>query len=98
MLLEQVELDFATEWVVTPQLAGDLTLFTVPGWGPLVFLAGGMVGLVRACKSQSGRAKKGAKFKAAKKAKSYCHRKTDDAATEQRMVRIWLSVLIFSVH
>lgn len=58
MLLEQVELDFATEWVVTPQLARNLTLFTVPGWGPLAFLAGGMVGLVQVCKSQSGRAKK----------------------------------------
>lgn len=44
MLLEQVELDFATEWVVTPQLARNLTLFTVPGWGPLAFLADGWFG------------------------------------------------------
>lgn len=66
MLLEQVELDFATEWVVTPQLARDLTLFTVPGWGPLVFLAGGMVGLVQLCKSQSGRAKKGNELQSCK--------------------------------
>lgn len=47
VLLEQVELDFATESVMTPQLARDFMIFRVLGEGPLVFLEACIVGFMQ---------------------------------------------------
>lgn len=55
MLLEQVELDFATELVMTLQFARDFMMFTVLAEGPLVFLEACMVGFMQIYKSQFGR-------------------------------------------
>lgn len=54
MLLEQVELDFATESVTIRQLARDFMIVTVLGEGPLGFLEARMVAFMQINKSQFG--------------------------------------------
>lgn len=52
MFLEQVKLDFATESVMTPQLAGDFMIFIILGEEPLVFLEACTVGFMKIYNSQ----------------------------------------------
>lgn len=55
VLLEQVELDFATESVMMPQLARDFMIFIILGEEPLVFLEACTAGFMQNYNGQFGR-------------------------------------------
>jgi len=50
-----LELDFATESVMTPQLARDFVIFMVLGEGPLVFLEACVAAFMQIYNSKFGR-------------------------------------------